>query len=173
MLTLSSSRRGYLRPLGVGALVIACLTEFYWIATSVIRVPQADADLPTWMVRLSKPRSVYSVFDMYPFSCMINFSDIVICFSLCSRSSSTNYLQSRFRSLFYLTSCHRPSRSRPNKNNNILQQRFVPSSTCFQLFIWRNIQRLPSCEHRNFANVQSNGGMKKKRRADGCWKMKG
>ncbi|KAF5351152.1 hypothetical protein D9756_008322 [Leucocoprinus leucothites] len=50
LLTLSSSKRGYLRPLGVGALVISCLTEFYWIATSTIQIPKEPGDEPTWML---------------------------------------------------------------------------------------------------------------------------
>ncbi|KXN91813.1 hypothetical protein AN958_11963 [Leucoagaricus sp. SymC.cos] len=50
VLTLSSSKRGYLRPLGIGSLVIACLTEFYWISTSAINIPQQTGDAPTWML---------------------------------------------------------------------------------------------------------------------------
>ncbi|EKM76498.1 hypothetical protein AGABI1DRAFT_78621 [Agaricus bisporus var. burnettii JB137-S8] len=63
MLTLNSSERGYLRPLGIGSLVIACLTELYWIVTSPISV---DTDLPTWMLHDQLLRYRHLLFLLLP-----------------------------------------------------------------------------------------------------------
>jgi len=50
VLTLGVSGRAHLRPLGLGALIIAGLAEAYWLTTSVVRIPPPNVDMPVFML---------------------------------------------------------------------------------------------------------------------------
>ena len=104
--------------------------------------------------------------------CTINYSDTVACSFLCFHLSSTDCLRlrSRFQScpIFY----HPLLPYRQKKSSNTSQQHFAPLNICFLHSILINIQEPQLCERQSSETVQSNGGTKKRRKADGCWRMR-